>query len=235
MQTDRYTRTHAHTSFCAKAHGAHVSHACSPASPQRELVATCFFEMSCQSHLELIISSFLDVLGHVGSTRLRGRGCTPTHGQGNCCCLLLEVAGRAGHEHSLELPGLVQPWFCAVHQSDSQQQCYALSQPFQHSSLLLSPPLLPPWLPLYLTLQMLLLVVMVPAAAPAWPGRRWGQWALRGSGPGTHSARLLSVCSVVVSAGSHAKECRRSGSGWGWAEASSLSFLECQVELYHIC
>lgn len=181
MQT--HTHTHAHASFCAKAHGAHVSHACSPASPQRELVATCFSAMSRQSHLELIISSFLDVLGHVGSARLRGQGCTPTHGQRSCCCLLWEVAERSGHEHSLELPGLVQPWLCAArHSQTHSKQCCALSQSFQHSSLLLPPPLLPPLLPLYPTLQMLLLVVVVPAAAPAWQAGDGGDGQCVGQG-----------------------------------------------------
>lgn len=190
MQT--HTRTHA--SFCAKAHEAHMSHGCSPAWPQREPVATCFFEMS---HLELIVSSFLDVLGHghVGSTRLQGHGCTPTHGQRNCSCLLWEVAGRAGHEHNLKLPGLVQPWFCAVcHSQIHSKQCCVLRQPFQHSSQL--SPSSSSFSSLTASgstshLADLLLVVM----GTAWVGARHPQ--------------LLSLCNVVVSARGHARECCR--------------------------
>lgn len=39
--------THTHAGFCAKAHGAHVSHGRGSAWPQRELLATCSFETSC--------------------------------------------------------------------------------------------------------------------------------------------------------------------------------------------
>lgn len=45
--------------------------------------------------------------------------------------MLLEVMGRGGREHNLELPGLPRPWLCgAQHSQTSSTQQLALSQPF---------------------------------------------------------------------------------------------------------
>lgn len=43
----QHTHTHVCVGFCAKAHGAHVSCGRGSAWPQREMLATCSFEMSC--------------------------------------------------------------------------------------------------------------------------------------------------------------------------------------------
>lgn len=69
-----------------------------------------------------MISSFLDVLGHVGSAWLRGRGCAPSCRQRSCHRSLLEVMGRAGRGHNVELPGLLLPWPCCAQNSQTRSK-----------------------------------------------------------------------------------------------------------------
>lgn len=107
MQTSTgvtHTHTHKHAGFCAKAHGAHVSVDAAPPGPGGSCWPHAPLKRAVTSRLESMISSFLDVLGHVG--------CTPSCRQRSCPGSLLGVPGRAGRGLSLELPTLLQAGLC---------------------------------------------------------------------------------------------------------------------------
>lgn len=156
----------------------HMGHTCPVVAALPGPSGSCWPHAPLQgavtSRSELMISSFLDVLGHVGSARLRGRGCAPWCGQLSCHRWLLEAMGRAGPENALELPGLLLPWLYGAQHSQAHS---ALTQAnlLQQSSLLL-PPLPPPWLPSapHPTSPMLLLLPQLHRAGEGGDGQRVG-------------------------------------------------------------
>lgn len=112
----RWGDTHTHTRVSVPRH---MGHTCpvdaAPPGPRGSCWPHAPLKRAVTSRLESMISSFLDVLGHVG--------CAPSCRQRSCPHLLLGVPGRAGRGLSLELRTLLQAWLCWAWPS---QTCSAL-------------------------------------------------------------------------------------------------------------